>query len=650
MNKTIQNHDVLYKLMKFTFGLLFAVLCHSGPIYAKGDASYNRACKNLKDDNLPVAITGKVTDEKGQPLVGVSILIKGTNNGAVTDIDGKFKLNVLNEKAVLLFRYIGYINKEVVVGNASLLNVMLIAEPKSINEIVVVGYSTQSKHKLTSAVVTVSGDELNKRVATSPTTLLQGKLPGLQVVQGSGEPGAENVQLTIRGTGTFSGAGSNPLVIVDGLPGSLDVLNANDIESISVLKDASSAAIYGSRGANGVIVVKTKRGKAGSLSVQYAYNFGISNATKLPDIVTNSATYMQLSNEARTNSSLAPLYTQAQIDLYQNATDRVKYPNHNWLNDIFRTAYTQNHYLNMSGGKDSTTYSVGIGITNQPGVMRGFDYKKYTLSLGLTSKLNKRITFGSDIQMRYGKKLTPENGAGDQFLSALAQSPLYPAQVDGKWIKKAYSNELGNKNPVAIVDEDVRIRGDDKYLQGNLSLDIDLFKGLRWENKGGFNYGTYKFNDFRPVVPMYYYSDMSPAGSLDVGAPGLNVGTSDNLYTVYYSQLTYKKSFGAHNFSAFGGYQQEKNTASNLNASRTQYVTNFLRELDAGPTDGQTNGGTSSAWAISSLYGSANYDYQDKYCLARVSVMTVHPGYHPVPVTEPSTHFRVDGEFQKKIS
>ncbi|WP_176851907.1 TonB-dependent receptor [Mucilaginibacter sp. OK268] len=559
-------------------------------------------------------ISGTVTDDKGAPLPGASVMLKDVQKGTVTNAAGQFSIDA-KPGDVLVISFVGFQTREIVIGAQSKIEVSMTALTSALNEMVVVGYTTQSRHKLTSAVVTVSGDELNKRVATSPSTLLQGKLPGLQVVQGSGEPGAENVQLTIRGTGTFSGAGSNPLVIVDGLPGSLDVLNANDIESISVLKDASSAAIYGSRGANGVIVVKTKRGKAGSLTVQYTYNFGISNATKLPDLVTNSATYMQLSNEARTNSSLAPLYTQAQIDLYQNATDKVKYPNHNWLDDIFRTAYTQNHYLNMSGGKDSTTYSVGIGITNQPGVMRGFDYSKYTLSLGLNSKLNKRITFGSDIQMRYGKKLTPENGASDQFLSALAQSPLYPAQVDGKWIKKAYSNELGNKNPVAIVDEDIRTRGDDKYIQGNLSLDIDLFRGLRWENKAGFNYGIYKFNDFRPIIPTYYYSDMSPAGNLDDGSPGLNVGNSDNLYTVYYSQLTYKKSFGGHNFSAFAGLQQERNTGSNINASRTQYVTNFLRELDAGPSDGQTNGGTSSSWAISSLYGSANYDYEDKYLL-----------------------------------
>jgi len=578
--------------------------------------SENSENKTDEPDVVDVKITGKVTDALGAGLPGVTIKVKGTTAAVATDSQGNYTINAPDYNATLVVTYLGYVTREVAINGQKVVNIQLQEENKALNEVVVVGYSTQSRHKLTSAVVTVSGDELNKRVATSPTALLQGKLPGLQVVQGSGEPGNENVQLTIRGVGTFSGAGSNPLIIVDGIPGSLDVLNANDIESISVLKDASSAAIYGSRGANGVIVVKTKRGKAGSLAIQYTYNLGVSKATKLPDIITNSATYMQLSNEARTNSSLAPLYTQDQINLYQNATDRVKYPNHNWLNDIFRTAYTQNHYLNMSGGKDSTTYSVGVGITNQPGVMRGFDYSKYTFSLGLNSKLNKRITFGSDIQMRYGRKLTPENGASDQFLSALAQSPLYPAQSsDGRWIKKAYSNEQGNKNPAAIVGEDIRTRGNDYYLQGNLSLDIDLFKGLRWENKGGFNYGYYKFNDFRPVIPTYYYSDMSPAGNLDDGSPGLNVGNSDNIYTVYYSQLTYKKSLGLHNFSAFAGYQREKNNASNINASRTQYVTNYLRELNAGPSDGQTNNGTSSAWAISSFYGSANYDYADKYLL-----------------------------------
>ena len=177
-------------------------------------------------------------------------------------------------------------------------------------------------------MATVSGEDLNKRVATNSASLLQGQLPGLQVVQGSGEPGNENISLRIRGISTFSGAGNDPLVIVDGIPGSIGILNPNDIESVSLLKDAASAAIYGSRGANGVIMIKTKKGKTGPFTMNYNYNIGIVKATALPDVVSNSAEFMELSNEANINSGRQPLYTKEQIDLYKNATDRVKYPNH----------------------------------------------------------------------------------------------------------------------------------------------------------------------------------------------------------------------------------------------------------------------------------------------------------------------------------
>jgi len=557
-------------------------------------------------------INGKVSDEKGAPLPNITVQVKGTATGTLTSVDGQFSLQV-PDNAILVVSAIGFLKQEIPVNGKTTFNITLKDDVAGLNEVVVVGYGTQEKHKLTSAVATISGTDLNKRIATNPASLLQGQLPGLQVTQGSGEPGNENVQLRIRGVSTFSGAGNDPLVIVDGLPGDLSILNPNDIESVSVLKDAASAAIYGSRGANGVIVVKTKKGKSGGFTLTYNYNLGISKATKLPDVISNSAEYMQLSNEARTNSGLAPLYTQQQIDLYKNATDRVKYPNHNWLDDIFKTAYTQNHYLNMSGGKDNTTYSLGMGISNQPGVMIGFDYKKYTLDLGLSSRVNKRVTIGTNVQMRYADRKYPENGAGDMFLSALAQSPLYPASSDGKWIKKAYSNELGNKNPVAIVQEDVRIRTNDYYAQGNLSLDVDIIDGLRWENRAGMNYDNYKYNDFRPVVPTFYYSDMTTAGLLDVGTPGLNVGNTGNIYTVYYSQFTYKKKFGEHNLSALGGFQQEQYKADTLNASRTQFPTNVLRELNAGPTEGQANNGTAGQWAIRSFYGNVNYDYNDKY-------------------------------------
>jgi TonB-linked SusC/RagA family outer membrane protein len=561
-------------------------------------------------------VTGFVySNTDHSPIVGATILEKGTQNATITDLNGKFKIDVKSSDATLIVSFMGFETSEVRVNGSSKVDINLKEKANLLNEVVVVGYGTQDRRKLTSAVTTASGEELTKRAATDPETLLQGQLPGLQVVQNSGEPGGEGVTMLIRGISTFSGAGNNPLVIIDGLPGSLTALNPNDIESVSLLKDAASAAIYGSRGANGVIVITTKAGKAGKFSLSYNYSMGISNPTSLPNIVTNSAEYMTLSNEAYINSGRAPLYTQAQIDLYANATDRVKYPNHNWLNDIFQTAITQNHYLSMSGGFDKTNFKLGVGITDQPGTMIGFEFKKYTLDLNLSSKVNKRITIGTTFQMRYSYKLAPEDGATDLFLSALAQSPLYPAEYNGKWIKRAYSNEQGNKNPVAIVDEDIRTRTSDYYMQGSLFANVDLFKGLTWENKLGTNLDYSKYNDFRPVVQQYYYSDMSSAGILDDGTPGLNVGTNDNVYTIMYSQLDYKQLFGNHNFSAIGGVSQEHNKGSYMDASRLQYTSNLLRELNAGPTSGMTNDGTSNEWAISSLYGNFNYDYKDKYLL-----------------------------------
>ena len=568
----------------------------------------------VTDQNLAVAITGKVTDEKGQPLVGVSILIKGTNNGTVTDVDGNFKLNVPNEKAVLLFRYVGYINKEVVVGNTSVLNVTLLAEAKSINEVVVVGYGTQSKHKITGAIASVSGTELTKRQATDPTSLLQGQLPGLSVTQNSGQPGNEGISLQVRGPGTFSNAGTSPLVIIDGLPGDISVLNPNDIESVTLLKDASSEAIYGSRGSNGVLVVKTKKGNNnGGLSLTYTYNYGIANATRLPSLITNSATYMTLLNQAQANSGFQPIYTQAQIDAYKNSTDPVKYPNHNPLDDIFRTANVQNHYLNVNGGNNGTTYNLGFGITDQPGTMIGFNYKKYTFALGIVTKISKRVSLGVDFQGRYGLTSNPENGGTDQFLSTLAQAPTYPFIYNGQYIQSAFSAEPHNKNPLAIAQNAIA-NTKDYYAQGNVSLNVDIIDGLKWENRAGFNYDAYRLNDFRPKIQQYYFSTMTPAGFLDDGTPStLYVNKNDNVFGIFYSQFSYAKQFGKHNVSAIAGYEQQQTTYNTLSASRINYPTNILTDINAGPAAGATNGGLTTQSAIKSFYSRLNYDYDDKY-------------------------------------
>ena len=590
-----------FSLIHLLFTCLWITHAHAGSATGLADRSIN----------------GRITDENGAGLPSVSIILKGTQLGTNSDIDGKYKISVPDGPATLTFSFVGYVSQDIVVNNQTTIDLVLATDQKALEEVIVVGYNAQSKRNIISAVTTVSGATLTKRVATNPVNLLQGQLPGLQVIQNSGEPGNEGTQLRIRGTGTFSGAGNDPLIIVDGLPGSLSIINPNDIETVTVLKDAASAAIYGARGANGVILVKTKKGNGGGFGFSYDFNLGIANPTSIPKTITNSAEYMELSNEARTNSNLAPLYTQTQIDLYRNATDRVKYPNHNWLDDLFQTAYVKNHYLSMSGGsKDGTTFNVGLGITDQPGVMIGFDYKKYTLNLGLSSKVHKRVTVGTDLQFRMGDQVAPSNGSTDMFLSTMAQSPLYPPRsADGKWIKRAYPNELGNKNTIATVYEDANTKTKDYYGQGNMSLDIDILDGLRLENRAGFNFSSNKSSTFRPFIPTYFYSDLSAAGALDVGTPGLNVQRNDLIYTVFYSQLNYNKTFGNHTLSVLGGYQQEQNQTSNLAAFRRQFPTNTLEELNAGPVDGQTNSGTSAQWAIQSFYGNANYTLLDKYLL-----------------------------------
>lgn len=558
-------------------------------------------------------ITGKVSDQNGNPMPGVSVKLKGTSLGAITANDGSYALNVPDGKGTLTFSYVGFATQEVVLNGQSTLNITMTEDKQALGEIVVTGYSTQSKHKLTSAIVSVQGEELIKRVATDPTSLLQGQLPGLSVIQNSAEPGNESTQLRIRGIGTFSGAGTNPLIIVDGLPGSLSVINPNDIESITVLKDAASAAIYGSRGANGVIVVKTKKGQSGGFKLSYDYNLGISSPTRLPKLITNSATFMSLMNEALVNSGSPSFYTQQQIDLYKNADDRVKYPNYDWLGDLFRTVNTQNHYLNLSGGKEETTYSLGLGYTDQPGTMLGYDYEKYTLNFGLSSKVHKRVTLGTDMQFRYGNRGFAGSST-DQYISAMSQSPLYPPQTaDGKWITRAYSGELGNKNAILVAKE-IQAKNPNYYGQGNLSLDIDITKDLKWENRGGINFELNKVKNFVPVIPLYYYSDLSFAGNYN-GTLGLATNQNDEIHTTIYSQFNYRKTFDKHNLTLLAGIQQETNKYTYVNAARNDYAANSLTELNAGSANGQTNGGSSSEWAIRSFYGNVNYDYDDKYLL-----------------------------------
>ena len=318
----------------------------------KVDFSLSPLTDVVKEEIVLATISGTVADGGGNPMPGVNILQKGTTNGTTTNTDGKYSLVVSEDEAVLVFSFIGYVTQEIAVNGRSVIDVVLSEDVKSLEEVVIVGYGTQKKANLTGSVTTIDAEEIIKRPGTNVASLLQGKITGLQVSSHSGKPGDENNVLRIRGLGTFSAAGSEPLVLINGIAGDMTNLDPNDVESISVLKDAASSAIYGARAANGVILITTKRGKAEPLSIQFHSNVQLQHATRLPELLSNSADYMMYWNEGRARSGQSPYFTQEEIDAFRNNTDDpVNYPNFDWIDHAFKPAVANTQSLSIGGRK-----------------------------------------------------------------------------------------------------------------------------------------------------------------------------------------------------------------------------------------------------------------------------------------------------------
>ena len=567
-----------------------------------------------------LTIKGTVFDETNNPMPGVSVLIKGTSTGTVTDIDGVYELPNVPQASVLVFSFLGYVAQEVPVNSNTVIDIHLQPDTKSLEEVVVVGYGVQKKINVTGAVAAVNGDVLVRRPVTNSASMLQGQLPGVRVVQNSGQPGDEGIGIQVRGPGTFSGAGSNPLVLIDGVEGSLSDIDPNDIENVSVLKDAASASIYGSRAANGVILITTKTGSQGGLRIDYHGNIGIHTPSRMPEFITNSAEYMELWNEAKLNSNISTgLYSQEQIDQYRNATDRSRYPNTDWLDIMFNPATVHTHYLSFNGGENLTTYNVSLGYVNQEGVMKGFDYTRYNFRINLSSGINENIRFGTNLSLKRGERENPRQGAVDTFLSTLSQAPTYgPLLPDGsgRYAFKAFDFENNNKNPVAIVENGVLNRLIDHSVNAQVWTDFQLAKGLRWYSKGAIIGDFDKSKDWRPVVPLYNYHTGDFMTDLDVGGRGLNINTTQNIYTNLFSYLNYERSLNEqHNFNLQVGYSQESNSYEFLTGYRERFSSNELLELNAGSPAVQNASGSSNAWALQSFFGRLGYNYNERYLL-----------------------------------
>lgn len=598
-------------------GASLLLLCIS-PQFAVADGFKQDAVTIMQQQNLKVS--GVVTDEAGEPLIGVSVLVKGTTLGNITDLNGRFSLDV-PEGSILEISYIGY-KTQSIKAQREPMNIVLKEDAQKLDEVVVVGFGTQKKVNLTGSVSAVTGDDISKRPVANAAILLQGQIPGLRVNQGLGQPGGEGTSFRIRGQGTFSSAGSDPLILINGVPGSMTNLDPSVIESVSVLKDAASAAIYGARAANGVILVTTKQGAVGDkVHISYHGNVGLHTPTKLYDRVTNSVEYMELANLAWKNSGTGKQYTQDQINLYRNNVGDPQYPNFDWQDYMFRTAVVQTHNLSMAGSTEKTTYNVALNFVDQPGTMRGFKYRKYNATIDLTARITNFIKVGTYANLMYGETEQPRQGQNDAFLSTLSQAPTYMPWLpdDGtgirRWTSSAYSFESHNKNMPAIIGDDAMKRDNNFDINAQLWLEINLAKGLTWYTKGAARLQSNKSKDWRGSTTYTYdYHTGERSSELDKGGLGLSVGDGRRFYTNLYSYLKYDLSLvdNAHNFSLMVGYNQESEKYETLNAYRKDFAFD-LPVLNAGGTADWSNSGGEEEWAIQSLFGRFNYDFKERY-------------------------------------
>lgn len=598
-------------------GASLLLLCIS-PQFAVADGLKQDAVTIMQQQNLKVS--GVVTDEAGEPLIGVSVLVKGTTLGNITDLNGRFSLDV-PEGSILEISYIGY-KTQSIKAQREPMNIVLKEDAQKLDEVVVVGFGTQKKVNLTGSVSAVTGDDISKRPVANAAILLQGQIPGLRVNQGLGQPGGEGTSFRIRGQGTFSSAGSDPLILINGVPGSMTNLDPSVIESVSVLKDAASAAIYGARAANGVILVTTKQGAVGDkVHISYHGNVGLHTPTKLYDRVTNSVEYMELANLAWKNSGTGKQYTQDQINLYRNNVGDPQYPNFDWQDYMFRTAVVQTHNLSMAGSTEKTTYNVALNFVDQPGTMRGFKYRKYNATIDLTARITNFIKVGTYANLMYGETEQPRQGQNDAFLSTLSQAPTYMPWLpdDGtgirRWTSSAYSFESHNKNMPAIIGDNAMKRDNNFDINAQLWLEINLAKGLTWYTKGAARLQSNKSKDWRGSTTYTYdYHTGERSSELDKGGLGLSVGDGRRFYTNLYSYLKYDLSLvdNAHNFSLMVGYNQESEKYETLNAYRKDFAF-ALPVLNAGGTADWSNSGGEEEWAIQSLFGRFNYDFKERY-------------------------------------
>lgn len=557
-----------------------------------------KAPKSTKTQQFEVL--GTVTDQAGQPLPGANIIEKGTANGAQADFDGKFSLYLKSETAILVVSYVGFNTKEITVNGQSTLNIVLQENISSLDEVVVVGYGSVAKKDLTGAVTTVSSDGFDVIAGTTPLAAMQGRSAGVQILNNSGLPGS-GARVTVRGPASITGSGS-PIYVVDGvITNNIDFINQNNIESISILKDASAAAIYGARAANGVVLITTKRGtKNRATEINFNSYVGFSTESNLKHKLLNGEQYLALWTEAYENSNTPIDWSEDNVPLFEGV-------NTNWKDLMLRTGIITSYDLSVAGGSEKSNYFISANVIDQEGMVIETGQKKYTFRINTDHKINDWLKFGNSLTLNANTL----NGDESYYRLALTKAPITKhLEADGDWGRIIdLGIEHNFSNPIWLAQNSSNNRKW-KGLQGNLYVTLSPLKGLELTARTSLSYSNLLASEFVPGVPAGY------------GWGGSSINTvskeiQENVYWLNEYLLNYKFSLSDdHDFKFLAGYSKEENSNEVIEAQRTGTPNNEIRYLDAGDPLSQTNSNGFTDWAFESMFGRLDYAFKDKYLLS----------------------------------
>ncbi|MDR2627287.1 MAG: TonB-dependent receptor [Dysgonamonadaceae bacterium] len=564
-----------------------------------------------------ISVSGIILDRQGEPITGASVLEKGTMRGTITDVDGKFLLNVSDKNAVLTFSYLGFKRQDVALNGKLSLSIRMEEDEHVLDEMVVVGYGVVKKKDLTGALSTLQGSAISERKTTTVSQALQGAIPGVMVTRNNSAPGA-GADIRIRGITTIGD--SRPLVIVDGAPADLDNINPNDIENMTVLKDAAAASIYGARAAAGVIVITTKRAKDNRFSLEYNFEYGLEIPTKQPEYA-DARGYMQTVNEIRWNDNgnipggEDNTYSRNIIDNYSqlHRENPDKYPDTNWSDVILKSnAPRQTHSIIMSGGTEKLKTNASFAYDKREGLYEGREYERFTTKVNNNLTFNKYLAGHIDLNFRRSQSLT---AVVDPMYSTRVAAPIYPAV----WQDGRIANGKDGVNDYGVLKYGGNDRHWNHMLSGQIGLDISPLSGLKVSALFSPIFNFEKTKRFTKQVPWYTAEDPTVRGGYLSPAQGmalineLNENRNDNYSTTSQLLINYANTFGKHSIDLLAGFEEFYYFNEGLSAGRTQYLLTAFPYLDQGPLEGISNSGSAFENAYRSFFGRVMYNYRNKY-------------------------------------